>query len=159
VAEATHFDREMGSQQGRIEPVNWTPPEGSHAYCLGMDRAGHMGRFADGDYVQIAQTASFGDRTVVGLSARYRCPAPVGATPYSWALDLLIDGVTRARRTLEPTHAGGPRVRDMEGIEACVADLAPGDHELAFRLQFAGAVDPLCVELPGVYLDAVELRP
>ncbi len=128
------FTRELGTQQGRIQPSGWLPPHGSWVVCFGADREGMVGRLEMGDYVQLAQTADFGDTKTVRVRAKLRAPAfPIGFGPI-WDLKLLIDGTVRAWRRLRTDGAGRVVVREVLEFEVSVADLAPGDHTLALRL-------------------------
>jgi hypothetical protein len=123
----TAWDRELGTTQGRIAPEGFTPPEGTFAFVLGRDLPGLAQKLEVGDFVEVKQTADFGDAKVVRLRARMRPPASVPAG-VGWRASLRIDGAERASALLVPG-----RDRDRIDLAANVSKLT-GDHELGFRL-------------------------
>jgi hypothetical protein len=124
----TAWNRELGTTQGRVDPRAYTPPQGEFAFVLGRDLPGLVQKLEVGDFVEVKQTADFGDAKLVRLRARMRPPASVPAG-VAWKASLRIDGGERASTLLE---AG--RTRDRVDLAANVSKLA-GDHELAFRLE------------------------
>lgn len=124
----TAWNRELGTTQGRVDPQAYTPPQGEFAFVLGRDLPGLLQKLEVGDFVEVKQTASFGDAKLVRLRARMRPPASVPAG-VAWKASLRIDGGERASTLLEPG-----RTRDRVDLAANVSKLA-GDHELAFRLE------------------------
>ena len=124
----TAWNRELGMTQGRIAPAAFTPPEGTFAFVLGRDLPGLMQKLEVGDFVEVKQTADFGDANLVRLRARLRPPATVPAG-VAWKASLRIDGGERASQLLVPG-----RTRDRVDLAANVSKLA-GDHELGFRLE------------------------
>ncbi len=124
----TAWNRELGGTQGRIQPSGFTPPEGTFAFVLGRDLPGLGQKLNLGDFVEVKQTADFGDATLVRLRARLRPPDSVPAG-VAWRASLRIDGVARASALLEPG-----RTRDRLDLAANVSKLS-GNHELGFRLE------------------------
>lgn len=124
----TAWNREFGTTQGRIAPVGFTPPEGAFGFVLGHDVPGLTQKLQVGDYVEVKQTADFGDAKLVRARARLRPPASV-PSGFAWKSSLRIDGVERASALLMPG-----RTRDRLDLAANVSKLA-GNHELAFRLE------------------------
>ena len=124
----TSWNRELGTTQGRVQPQGVAPAEGGFVFALGRDLPGLHHRFEVGDFVEVAQTASFGGATLVRVRARLRPPAamPVGA---AWKASLQIDGVERVTALLSPG-----RTRDRVDLAANVSKLT-GEHALAFRLE------------------------
>jgi len=125
----TAFNLGIGTDQGRIDPLNYTPPEGSFAFVLGSDIAGQLNDLEVGDYVEAKQTADFDTTTVVRVTVRTRAPVTMPAG-IGWKFSLRIDGSERASQILVPDD---DLVRDRE-LAANVSQLA-GDHELALRLE------------------------
>lgn len=123
----TAWNRELGTTQGRIAPAAFTPPEGLHAFVLGRDLAGLAQRLNVGDFVEVKQTADFGDAKIVRFRARMRPPMSVPAG-MAWRASIRIDGADRASTLLVPG-----RTRDRVDLAANVSKLS-GNHELAFRL-------------------------
>ena len=124
----TAWDRELGTTQGRVIPQGFTPAQGEFAFVLGRDLPGLLQTLEVGDFVEIKQTASFGDAKLVRLRARMRPPATVPAGA-AWKASLRIDDDERASTLLVPG-----RMRDRVDLAANVSKLA-GDHELGFRLE------------------------
>jgi hypothetical protein len=123
----TAWNRELGTTQGRIAPVAFTPPEGTFAFVLGRDLPRLTQKLEVGDFVEVKQTADFGDAQIVRFRARMRPPETVPAG-IAWKASLRIDGSERASALLVPG-----RMRDRVDLAANVSQLT-GDHELAFRL-------------------------
>lgn len=130
---AKTFERFIGTEAGRIKPVGFTAPAGAYVVCLGSDRAGYFDTLNTGDYIEVHQTADFSTTKVARITARLRAPSaiPAGAR---WAFLILIDDVEIARRNLV---AG--KVRDIVDMGVSVANLAAGNHKLAFRLALEAA--------------------
>ncbi len=124
----TAFNRELGETQGRIRPSGFSAPEGTFAFVLGRDFPGLAQRLNIGDFVEVRQTAHFGDAKLVRVRARLRPPAstPVGI---AWRASLRVDGDIRASALLEPG-----RTRERVDLAANVSKLS-GEHELGFRLE------------------------
>ena len=123
----TAWNRELGTTQGRIAPATFTPPEGTFAFVLGRDLPGLAQKLEVGDFVEVKQTADFGDATIVRFRARMRPPASVPAGA-GWRASIRIDGAEYASALLQPGRA-----RDRSDLAANVSKLS-GNHELAFRL-------------------------
>lgn len=124
------FTRELGLQQGRLQPVGVTPADGDWALVLGTERAGDVWALNVGDYLEWTQTAQFAASTTLFriTAARFRGPAAptVGA---AWRFLLLVDGVERARHDIE---AG--RTVDKVTLAANVTALA-GTYPITLRLE------------------------
>lgn len=125
----TGFNLGLGVDQGRIEPDNYTPPEGDFVFVLGSDIAGQFLDFEVGDYVEAKQTADFDTTTIARVTVRTRAPETMPAG-LGWKFSLRIDGSERASEILEPDD---DFVRDRE-FAANVSQLS-GDHELSVRLE------------------------
>ena len=128
----TAWNRELGTRQGRAAPDGFVPPEGSFAFVLGHDLPGVTHKLNVGDFVEVKQTADFGDAKLVRVRARMRSPASLPAG-FGWRASLRIDGVERVAAFLEPG-----RTRDRIDLAANTSKLS-GDHELAFRLTVVGS--------------------
>jgi hypothetical protein len=124
----TAWNRELGTTQGRVDPQGFTPPQGEFVFVLGRDLPGLQQRLEVGDFVEVKQTASFGDTKLVRLRARMRPPASVPAG-VAWKASLRIDGGERVSTLLVPG-----RTRERVDLATNVSKLA-GDHELGFRLE------------------------
>lgn len=148
----TALNRELGTTQGRIAPVGYVP-QGTFAFVLGRDLPGLVEKLVVGDFVEVAQSADFGETKLVRLHARLRPPSSI-PTGVAWKASLRIDGVERAAQLLVPG-----RTRDRVDLAANVSKLA-GNHELSFRMELVGsAAGPLALELPAVYLGVFLLDP
>ena len=66
------WNTRLGTEQGRIAPVNFTPTQGSFVFCLGNDLPGRLVRMKVGDFVENEQTADFGGSTLLRFNARTR---------------------------------------------------------------------------------------
>lgn len=150
----TAFDRRLGATQGRIAPTGHTTVDGTHAFVLGSDAPGQIARLAPGDSIAVSQTADFDDALAVRLVGAVRLPATMPAG-FSWALDLRTDDTTRCTIALE-SGVYDPAVLDLGDVALNVEQAAAGNHALAIRLRLVGpGIDPVDVELPALYLDAV----
>ena len=127
----TAWNRELGTTQGRVAPHGFVPPEGSFAFVLGRDLAGLQQKLNVGNFVEVSQTASFGDAKLIRLRARMRPPEAVPAG-VAWKASLRIDGVERVASLILPG-----RTRDRVDLAANVSKLS-GNHQLAFRLELVG---------------------
>jgi hypothetical protein len=123
------FNIGLGSDQGRLAPQNYTPPEGSFAFVLGSDLEDQLHDLNVGDFVEAEQTADFDTTTIARVTVRTRAPATMPAG-LGWKFSLRIDGAERASAILEPDD---DLVRDRE-FAANVSQLS-GDHILAVRLE------------------------
>lgn len=129
------FTREQGTQQGHIRPASFSAPQGEYVFCLGSDREGLNQCITEGDYVEVSQLADFDTTKTVRLKAVLRCPLYTGIVGAPvWRLEVLVDGSARVIRKLVPGRA-----RSLVDLEFGVADLAPGNHTLAFRLTAAAS--------------------
>lgn len=128
----TAWNRELGSTQGRIAPQAFTPPEGSYAFVLGHDTEGLTQRLLPGDFVEVKQTADFGEAKLVRFRAQVRPPTAV-PSGLLWRASVRIDGNEYASVEVTPG-----RVRNHVDLAANVSKLT-GDHELAFRLALEAA--------------------
>ena len=124
----TAWNRELGLTQGRVAPVGFPPPQGEFVFVLGRDVPGLRQRLDVGDFVEVRQTADFGDAKLVRFRSRMRPPESIPAG-LAWKASLSIDGAERATALLAPG-----RTRDRVDLAANVSKLT-GDHELAFRLE------------------------
>jgi len=124
------FNRALGTDQGRVVPKGAVAHSGSYAFVLGFGSPGRVEAIEPGDYVQVAQVASFAAGTkLLRVAATIRPPsAPVPAG--LWRLHLLIDGLARATHDLVP----GAKMRTLE-LAANVSKLAAGNHTIALRLE------------------------
>lgn len=127
------WTRELGTTQGRIQPSGWSPTQGDYVFCLGRDLPGLFHTFAIGDKAELSQTADFGTTKLVRLRTRLRPPAEETAGVV-WLFSILIDGTELVSQILEPG-----RRRDRDDFVLNVANLAPGDHTLTFRLSLVAA--------------------
>ena len=89
----TAWTRELGTTQGRIEPTGFTPAEGSFVFVLGCDLPGMVQKLELGDFVEVKQTADFGDSKLVRIRARMR-----SANATSWFTTSVPGPVTRCAR-------------------------------------------------------------
>jgi phage tail-like protein len=144
----TPFTRELGATQGRIQPANWLPREGSWVVCLGSDRPGMFVRLADGDRIRATQIGDVDGHKILRPKLHVRPPSttPTGAT---WTARMLVDGIAVAEVPF--TDA-----RDFDDIAANVSALT-SDVELSFELLLTGSGGPWELELPALYVDALTI--
>jgi hypothetical protein len=70
----TAWNQQLGTEQGRLAPVGYTPTQGSYAFALGNDVAGRCVRIQAGDFVEVEQTADLGGSTLLRFNGRMRAP-------------------------------------------------------------------------------------
>lgn len=125
------WSRDLGTNQGRIEPVGAVAPAGAMVLCLGFDTPLRFEELAPGDFVQVAQEAGFAaGARVLRITAIVRPPAVIPAG-YKWVLSLRIDDDEHASYRLV---AGGPT--RQKNFAANISKLASGSHVVTLRLQF-----------------------
>lgn len=139
-----------GSIQGRITPTHATPVAGSWVLCLGADLPEHRAWLAANDRVDLSQTADVTGIALTRFKALVRGPREALPTGASWVLTWSVAGVVVGTRTLG--------VRQLVTLTTPIlpSTLLAGNAALAFRLQLLGLADPAEVEVPAVYLDALE---
>lgn len=151
----------LGLYQGRIRPTNHTPLTGTGAwsYVLGHDLPGQVFTLGDGESVKVEQTADFNDDEHIRATGKIRFPET--APPTDWVWRLIIDtGGTTYTFDLDRTLYGVDEIEvgeDFLGVS--VANLPDVGQVLSYELRLVyvpgGPVDPVEVELPAVYLDAI----
>ncbi len=144
------FDYRGGTLQKRlVAPSGWSPTaEGSAAFILGHDQPGKRWNLAQGDYVEIAQAATWA-ALLLRFTAKIRPPAADAGV--AWELTLRVDGAVFATIPITP----GDRTRVRSDVAGLLAGIGGGSHTVALRLTLATLSAPREVELPGVYLDAL----
>lgn len=160
--ELTPFNNGMGSRQGRIEPSSFTPPHGSHVFCLGSDAQTRYGDFVEGDGISLRQTGPLANGDVVTVKVRVRTPTvpPWPLSPGNWRFALYTtDSAPTRTKMCERVMLPG-RVEEM--VVGFVWTGAPDTVELEARLEYnaSGLTDVFYdLELPGVWIDQVEVTP
>lgn len=149
----TPFEAALGLYQGRIRPTHWTPEQGDYVWCLGHDLPGQVFRISFGDdATDVTQTVDVTGAKLVRLVLGTRGPASI-PTSQLWSVEGILDaGGTAGGFAL--TIAAG-RTRKQRDLAFDVHALS-GDHDLTLLLRAAGS-GVHDVELPAVYLDAVQL--
>jgi hypothetical protein len=126
------FNRDIGSKQGRLQPIGWLAPEGDYAFVLGYDAIGHAEQLLLGDYCEINQTADVGgDTCLMRASLRLRGPALFLAGA-SWRFSMRINDVEVAF-VIIPVG----RTLNKVDLAANVAKLAGTTVKVGFRLELA----------------------
>lgn len=140
-------------QSGRIVPTGWIPPDGSNVFCLGYDRPGRIESMRTGDSIVIAQSNAVpAGATLLKVRAFMRSPAIALPGGLKWVLSLLIGSTELARRTLAPG-----RKRDLLDLAACIQSYATTTVAVKIKLGLEGGAGLFDVELPGVYVDKVDI--
>lgn len=157
--DVTAFNRELGTQQGRLRPSGFTPPDGNWCFVLGADRDGMTGRFVDGDKASLQQTGPLntGDVMNVRLRLRYSLNGAMLASWY-WRLQVIVTSggtdYVMAERSIQPAQQ-----RDLVDVEFCWTLPSDPAAVLKIELQFVsslpGPQDD--IPLPSVYVDKVEI--
>jgi phage tail-like protein len=144
----TPFTRELGTAQGRIEPIRAPADQGEWSFGLGSDTVGRVSRFANGDSIKVAQTDDAPG--VVVLRPRVHLRPALAAAPagVGWTLTAEIEGAPFLSVPLD-------RVRDLQDVVATLPYLGGAPFELAFKLEVTGAGGPWELELPCAYVDAI----
>lgn len=62
----------LGTHSGRIEPANWTPPDGDYAWVFGSDIDGVEKDLSVGDYVTITQSVDVTAVTLLSFACKFR---------------------------------------------------------------------------------------
>lgn len=127
--ERSAFDKEFGVNQGRIDPTGYIPPDGAFAWTLGHDQAEQFENLSAGDWFEVKQIGDFDTVNIVRVQMNTRGPQSMPAG-LRWKASLRIDGVERASAFLDSSR----RERQFK-LAANVSQIAPGDHELAFRIE------------------------
>lgn len=140
-------------QSGRIKPTGWIPPDGSYVFCLGYDRPGRIESMRASDSIVISQSNAIPTGATL-LKVRALLRSPVAALPggLSWVLSLLVGTTELARRKLAPG-----RSRDLLDLAMCVQSYAATTVVVKMKLGLEGSAGLYDVELPGVYVDKVDI--
>lgn len=155
MADRQPWQRAPGSLSGRIAPSRWSPTEGSNAFVLGIDEPGYTGKFVNGNSIRVYQSGTFAADSVANFRGYVRGPSTM-PSGWAWQLRISIGGVLQVARTILPG-----RVYDMSDL-AGVLTLADhgGTAEVSIGLRVTGpAGDPVELEIPAVYLDALTVDP
>lgn len=138
---------------GRIKPTGWQPPEGAYVYCLGYDVPGRFEMMRSGDSVVLSQAAAL-PAGVILLKVRAFMRGPAVALPggLSWVLSILIGNTELARRKLLPG-----RSRDLTDLAVNIQSYASSTVTLKLKLGLEGPGGLFAVELPGIYVDKVDI--
>ncbi len=141
-------------RSGRIKPSGWVPPDGSYVFCLGYDTPGRFESMRSGDAHTLSQSIlipTFG-AGLVRVRARLRSPTAALPGGLSWVFSVTINSIEHTRRVLAPR-----RTRTLLDVAACVLAFAGSTVPIALKLALEGGAGLYNVELPGVYVDKVEL--
>lgn len=134
---SSSFTRNLGSEQGRVEPAGYTPVESDYAFVLGNDTPGRFEPLDEGDCVTVYQDAEVpvGGR-LLRFSLRVR-PPEVNDTGVPWLFTCTVDDVELGRVVIAP----GP-TRDLVDMAVNVSKLAAGNHTFAFNLRLGELAVP-----------------
>jgi len=124
----TPFDAALGTRQGRIAPVGFTPTSGDFAFVLGSDVDGDVHDFEIGDHAEVQQSVDVTAENFIRARLRLRSPAQLPAG-VAWQAAITIDGVPASTMLL----ASG-RSRDRADMAANVSKLT-GNHVVGLRLE------------------------
>ena len=161
MADISHFERALGTSQGRIQPVGYTPVDGLFAFVLGHDLRGEFGVFNIGDKVEVSQTADFDTAELLRLNLRLRAPSVplIGRT----ATDAVTDATGSILTSVDinwiqddvgrPVTAGGQPDAEIVAVTGNDATIFPA---------WAPSLPPTAITLTGakwrfsILVDAVE---
>jgi len=124
----TPFDTALGTRQGRISPVGFTPTSGDFAFVLGSDADGDVHDFEIGDHAEVQQSVDVSAENFIRARLRLRNPSQLPAG-VGWQASITIDGAPGATMLL----ADG-RSRDRADMAANVSKLT-GNHVVGLRLE------------------------
>ena len=116
----TSWTRQLGTQQGRLKPLGWTPTQGDYAFVLGSDSVGRRTTLYAGDYVEVAQTGDLGSSTLLRFNARTRGPTRVPQACHVTALGFGLYRLTVNGTDFDYTVAAP---HETAGIECGLAAL------------------------------------
>lgn len=150
------FNRRLGVRHGRLQPVNHSPSNGAWTMVLGSDAESVVVNVKPNDAVTATQTVVTAGEDLFRLLGAIRVPASMPAG-YSWAVETLVDAVV-VRSLLIPSGVYEPGRFVLDDWGGNISQVAPGSHALGVRLRLEGPGSAtVAVELPALYLDAVEL--
>ncbi len=130
------WDMLFGRQQGRIEP-SVAPPDGDHAFCLGVDGgvAEHLTELAVGDYIELKQSGDFDVENYIHVPIQIRGPASL-ATIHSIGV-LTLTGLPLNNQTVSI----GAKVYTFKTvITAAAGDVLIGVDEAESIRNLVGAI-------------------
>lgn len=138
---------------GRIKPTGWQPPEGAYVYCLGYDVPGRFEMMRSGDSVVLSQANAVPAGAIL-LKVRALMRGPAAALPsgLKWVLSILVGTTELARRVVLPG-----RSRDLLDLAANIQSYAGTTVTVKLKLALEGPAGLFSVELPGVYVDRVDI--
>ncbi len=138
---------------GRIVPSGWIAPDATHVFCLGYDLPGRIEAMRAGDSIVISQSNAIPSGATL-LKVRAFLRSPVAALPggLNWVLSLLVGSTELARRKLAPG-----RKRDLLDLAMCIRSYASTTVAVKIKLGLEGSSGLYDVELPGVYVDKVDI--
>lgn len=149
---ASPFELALGTYQGRIRPTRWTAAQGEYVYQFGHDLPGQVVRVSFGtDAHRISQSIDVTGVQLIRLVIHERGPAEMPSGK-SWVLNGQVDAGLTGGFVFTVTPA---RSRTRHDLAFDVHDLA-GAHDIDLVLLASGS-GVAEVELPGVYLDAIQL--
>lgn len=147
------LQRRPGILVNRIEPAGWTPPEGSHVWCFGSDEPGWTGFFGPTDAVQIKQIGGYGSARLVRATGHLRGPRVAPPSGWKWIAYGAVGGVVFWSYELV---AG--RETDLLDLAIPVQPVgAASEYEFGLFVQGPGGAEPVELEIPAFYLDAIVL--
>ncbi len=114
-------------------PTRTVAPDGDWVFVLGADPELSPRALRVGDFVELKQEADFDATTVLIINVRILTPEDFDDVTLSWKLSLLIDSVEYTSRKL------GARENKTIQLQANVAPLGAGDHEVTVRLELDNA--------------------
>jgi phage tail-like protein len=153
------WTRRLGLTQGRIQPINFIPPEGLFVFAMGSDipsaiedlvnKAGNVSA------VSVAQTAIFGTTTLMRFRGRIRPPKtlPAGC---NFKAAVLVNGTERVSQLMTP---GWLRTINDWAINIAHIGTPTTPATIEWQLSMVGTNDVVyTVELPAFYVDAVTFQ-
>lgn len=145
------WTRQLGTQQGRLQPLGWTPTQGDYAFVLGSDSVGRRTTLQAGDYVEVTQTGNLGSSTLLRFNARTRGPTRVPQACQVTALAvglyrLTINGTDFDYTVVNPWDAAGIECGLAAQINASdlpvVAQIVPGPVLTTLQIESTDSTTP-----------------
>lgn len=144
---------QLGVTQGRIAPTGWNVPDGTYVLCLGSDLPGVFEEVADGQGIQVEQTADIGTASTdpnsfIRFRARIRGPESM---PGDWVW--YFSFYTESLEHFWPIEPG--KTFDLSQCALPTTAFSGTNKQYGFKL-YASGTGTEVLEIPAVYIDDLQ---